>query len=409
MRDLIDLCIELFPVEIGTDKKGDPYREDVRWALVNLFRATGIPGSPGGPVSAEPMARAICEAMTARSMPLLHLCPLDMADDLPRLRFGPCEIRTFSRQELEDVIQLPRLRRQFTSLTLDTGGLSDFTWLVVRETPALQSRIGLRSNFWWNLRLDEDLGAIKPYSRTWPEAVERAVFGLLLLPWEEFAAYPDMEWRGFKIPWVYTVDYDPFVAPKMPKGPETLSREPAIYQDIQTGEEVELEKPVRLPLRDDMDGAWATVCDQWWEELGRAVTSPIVNPLVVHFLVRAFITDDIDEFLGHITTIEAALGMERDHNRDGARPKINGDNPGPTERIARRVSALTGDATSAERYRELFGMRSAFVHGRRLDVISSEKRNQARAMARLVVNNLVSAAITGAHNNRKEYLSTLCP
>ena len=66
-----------------------------------------------------------------------------------------------------------------------------------------------------------------------------------------------------------------------------------------------------------------------------------------------------------MTAIEAAVGLEMDHKK-WLRPK-----PDPhkavssaTDRVAARVAAVLNDATSVQAYKDLFDLRSTFVHGR---------------------------------------------
>jgi hypothetical protein len=408
---LIDLCIDLFPETIGQNYRGEPDRDGARWALVHALRFTGMPkhGAVIGPgeMSCDAVARIIVDAMTATQTKLLYLCPLDLADDLPRVNFGPCEIREFTQAEFENVIQAPHLRRSFPHLRLDTGALSRFTWLVVEENLPMPDRAGKRSFPALHLDLNRDFGEINPHSHAWPNVVEQAVFMLLLLPLEQLGTYADIEWRTFRIPWIYTVKSDPFVSPALPRGHETLTWEPDIFDDPYTGETVELEKPTRMLLLDNSHAAFNALTDQRWQDIGRAVQSPIFNPLVAHFMVRAFTSDDIDEFLAHIIVIDAAIGMASDHDAR-RRPTITGSQ-GATERVSRRAAAITGEPGAAAEYKELFKIRSEFVHGRQLAAIPSAKRIAARSLARRVADGLVDAALAGNYGDRDSFLSSLCP
>jgi hypothetical protein len=75
--------------------------------------------------------------------------------------------------------------------------------------------------------------------------------------------------------------------------------------------------------------------------------------------VRAFlVAEPLDEFLAHIMAIEAAVGLETDYKKRGA-----------TERVAARVSALLGAKTAGDDYTRVFDLRSAFLHGRRMNAI----------------------------------------
>src|SRR3546814_4792511 len=60
----------------------------------------------------------------------------------------------------------------------------------------------------------------------------------------------EVDWRGFRLPWIYTVDDDLFIRPAPPPSADSLSLEPWIVED-NWGEEIELERPTALPLDDE--------------------------------------------------------------------------------------------------------------------------------------------------------------
>jgi len=118
---------------------------------------------------------------------------------------------------------------------------------------------------------------------------------------------------------------------------------------------------------------------------------------VVHFFVRAFCGEGVDEFLAHITTVEAALGLESDYKKRGA-----------TKRLANRVTSLLGAETDGDNYEKLFGIRSIYLHGRRMQHISGDDRLLARRLARRVVNALIDAALKmPPSQTREEFLTVL--
>jgi hypothetical protein len=93
--------------------------------------------------------------------------------------------------------------------------------------------------------------------------------------------------------------------------------------------------------------------------------------------------------------LEAALGEEADHDRK-LRPKPDRD-LGATERMARKVAGLLADQSAAQDYRDLFKIRSLFVHGRSgLTTISTEQKVMARRLARRVLNALLDRAAVGS-------------
>jgi hypothetical protein len=160
------------------------------------------------------------------------LCPLDQADELPELRFGPNSIRTFTAAELEALVDPPRLRRINANWTFNAKGFSEFSWLEVKETYPLDLEPGARAVPLLSMRmidLNRDFGQIEPHREHFPTAVEAALFAVLRAPWEDWVTIPDYDWRGFHVPWVYKLDDDIFVRPPQPPTPETLSWEPHTF------------------------------------------------------------------------------------------------------------------------------------------------------------------------------------
>jgi hypothetical protein len=406
-RELIDLCWAEYPTIVGPGHGGGPDVDSARFSLVNLFDSKGIPQSHE---EASDFVDAICDAFNQTKAIATYLCPLDMADDLPVFGFGPCEIRTFNQAELTELIQLPRLQRRFPRLQLDVSRLANFNWLVVRDSlptgKALSHRGGIGA--WLDFDMSKDFGAIKPFATTWPRIVERAVFAVTLQDWESYVQYRDLNWRPFQIPWVYTVLGDPFAAPTFPPSPETLSWEPQLMQDSM-GEDIEVEVPLRLRTFDGYEPILESLTDERWASIERAETAPLFNPATAHFMVRAFRSEGVDEFLSNISVVEAALGMASDHGFGVPRPQIKGKRQGATFRVNRRLGTLVGESEAGDRYEALFGLRSGFLHGRRLDDISSIDRVEARVLARRVVDRLVDVAAENPNLEREVFLGGLCP
>jgi hypothetical protein len=108
-----------------------------------------------------------------------------------------------------------------------------------------------------------------------------------------------------------------------------------------------------------------------------------------------------------MTAIEAALGLEMDHKRK-LRPKPD---PHPkrsaAERVAARIGGALADAKAVRDYKDLFELRSGFVHGRAvLPKISMAQRVLARNLARRVACRLVELAVHPARS-RVDVLAAL--
>lgn len=381
------------------------------FGLNNALRSLGLPcGQPlhsEQPIDLQMAAEMLVKTYTRRTTIRRHICPLDLADDLPQLSFGNTRIGRFTADELDQLFDAPRLSRHFPDSPLEARELAQFQWMIVEEEVELGSRPELRATPFFEIDPYRDLGEIKPHLGRFPNVVEEALFFLLIVAWEDWATLPEVDWRGFQIPWIYTLDEDLFVSPMRPPCPDSLTLEPCIYKD-ETGEDIELERPVRLPLLMNTTALqeWAT--NPNWEEVRTARTTDLFATPVAHFLVRAYLSDGIDEFIAHLTVIEAAFGMESDHNKK-LRPKpdpLNG--LAPSRRPAKRLALAIGDPDAEQNYADLFKLRSEFIHGRaEMQSISTNQRILARSLARRAVNALFSLALNFSHVTREECLHQL--
>src|SRR5262249_12250059 len=137
------------------------------------------------------------EAFTVRQAKSAFLCPLDYADDIPFLTFGPNTVRTFSSDDLENFVDAARLRRTSPFWTFDSRRFSQFTWLVIEYSAPIETEPGQRANPMLYFDLAQDFGAIEPHRRKFDSAVEDALLVLMLAPWEDWVSYANFEWRPF--------------------------------------------------------------------------------------------------------------------------------------------------------------------------------------------------------------------
>lgn len=381
------------------------------FALGNALHALGLPC--GLPSDAADLALPVDEAalqldnaFRRRRGRRLHLCPLDLADDLPPMAFGPAQIQHFSAAELLDLVDAARLKRIFPGMVFDAKRLSQFHWLVVEERIEFQAPPEARAVPVLFMDLRQDLGRIEPHKGRLPQAVEDALFFLLLAPWEQWSTMPEVDWRGFRVPWVYTVDDDLFVRSSAPPFADTLSWEPHII-NISHDETIEIERPVCLRLDDSAIPALAAYDDAAWSAANRRRQSRLFETPIAHFFVRAFLTEDMDEVLAHITTIEAALGLRADYGASGRSRTSSHKRLSATKRVAARVAALLDDSSFANDYQRLFNVRSEFLHGRSMGAISTEERVLARRLSRQVVCALIHTADQGTPMTRELYLEGL--
>jgi hypothetical protein len=330
------------------------------------------------------------EAMTNQTVRRRHLCPLDLCDELPSIRFGNSVVGEFSEPELAEFLDVARLARFYPTYNPPVRQLTQFRWLVVEEHVAVDPRPEARALPILFVDLSQDFGEIDPHLGRFPPAVEATIFFLLLAPWEDWAVYPEVNWRAFRLPWTHTIDDDLFVRPMAPPSPDTLTLRPDFAYD-RHGDEVEIERPAVNDLEDEARASFIKFDESLWRRVLNARGGALFETPIVHFIVRAFLADGMDEIMAHMTAIEAGLGLEMDHRR-GLRPKPDAHrNVSASDRTAARLAALLNDPAAAVAYRELFELRSSFVHGRAgLAKIPTPLRLSARRLARQMAEALVA-------------------
>ncbi|MBB3135952.1 hypothetical protein FHS26_003699 [Rhizobium pisi] len=113
-------------------------------------------------------AERLDPALRSAQPEMRHLVPLDMADDLPELRFGNCEVRRFTETELAEIFDAPRIARTTRGHQIDLAGFSDFQRLLIREAVDLKDEPEKRAMPWMYGSLDRDFGQIDPHKPTFP-------------------------------------------------------------------------------------------------------------------------------------------------------------------------------------------------------------------------------------------------
>jgi hypothetical protein len=403
-------------------------------ALENALRSLGPPWMRVGNV--QPLAPSPTEAahrlvtsLVATQGRRRHLCPLDGADRLPAWSFGPNRVVQFSPAELDSIVGPARLLRHHQRWSFDTQAFAQVQWLAVDEDVALDPNPSVRAVPIFGSIIGEVDGRISPHAGRLPTAVEEALFALLLRPWEDVVEHAKFDWRPFRVPWVYSVDDDILASPAAPPDPTTLSWTEVALNGAD-GDVIDVERPAIWPLDAKEVGKWSALDDVSWHQFKAAQESSLLAQRPVsHFVTRGFFAEGIDEFLAHITAVEAALALPRDHYREPGkskrqtreqahpgqpvpwRPKLSdGSDPGATDRLNLRIAALLGSGTSQHEFSALYSERSDFIHGASMPAgIPVRQRLAARRLARNVVAEIVSRAGRDAGIDRDTFLSSLCP
>jgi hypothetical protein len=400
--------------------------------LENALRAIGAPWMSIAnfkplPPSPEEAAQRLAAALVAKRGRRIHLCPLDEADTLPQWKFGPNRIARLAPNDLDMIISPARLLRHNGHWFFDSRRFAQFQWLIVEEEVDLDCRPLVRALPMLGVIAGDIDGRILPHAGKMPGAVEAALFALLLRPWEDVIEHAEFDWRPFRIPWVYTVDDDIFASPAAPPDPTTLRWAPDALTSAD-GEVIEIERPDVWHLDAAKVREWPDLDDAVWQQLVSARQSDLLTRPVAHFVVRAFLAEGIDEFLAHITAIEAALALPRDHIRppsgkkrppnqkdslgqptESRPPLSDGKDPGATARLSMRVSKLLGLEPSDPSFRQLYTARSKFLHGATMDYIPENERLAARRFTRKIINALIQRSVDDSPVVRTAFLESLCP
>lgn len=111
------------------------------------------------PTAAAALDAAYTRVMTVRR----HICPLDLADDLPPMTFGGARLAQFTAEELEKLFDAPRLARNYPALPFESKRLAQFHWLVVEEDVEVDPRPEARATPFMFVDMRRDFGEIEPH------------------------------------------------------------------------------------------------------------------------------------------------------------------------------------------------------------------------------------------------------
>lgn len=392
---LAKVCRALYPVETTGMALGIALYE----ALLRL----GLEQRTIGPVAPPLVAISLDRAIRAQSAVRWHYCPLDSAGEIPPLAFGPNVVRRFRPADLTRLMASLPLDPHFRA-RFDIERMSQFQWLVVEEPYELPRTVAERYLPLLFKSWNNELGSIEPHPSHFTPAVEAAVSFLLAAPWEEFVEKPSRDWRGFRIPWVLTLDSDLFAPSIAVPDPKTLSWIQHYREDDRGAIIEEVEFPDNIILVEGAATKLSSLDHRAWTRFLMARSSPVMADPIIHFFVRAFTSRDIDEFLFHITTIEACLGQSKDH-QDKKR-KLPDGTTGATARTAWRLSALLDDWKAGPEFKRIFKERSQFVHGESMTAISATSIVAARSLARRCVSALIDQAPTNP-TTREDFMEAL--
>jgi hypothetical protein len=291
-----------------------------------------------------------------------------------RMDFKSFAIRRFSREELAAILQSGINQTFYPHAQLDTATLKDYSFIYVQEEIEESPFV-----------LNHPMEMSEPLKRKFtefPKPVEAALRILALYDWKSWMMDCSQGWFGFNIPFVLTINDNLLEAPRAAPDLAKLHQQPSFDAD---GNELGLEPNVLITMNTSEGAAFFNFISQVedmvakakgvreWDFVGRALD----------YLVKAYISEGLEQLLWHITVLDALLGTQG---------RV-------TESLRRRVPLILG---REDREREivksqvknLYKLRSDLVHGNTMMEDSggrlAEARNLARRTALYFMNYLAS-------------------
>lgn len=324
-----------------------------RHAVETFFRRSGfyLCAAAGEEPLVDEVLTQYAASFESREHRVTLLAPLEhVSFARDALDFGAFRLQSFSRTQLEGLFQTA-VNRVFYEWALTDVGILPNYWFLTLTTTAERTRTFL--NF-------ADIDKVTPTFTSF-RAIEEALLPLVSFPWQADLwrgrpPHEQLDWHGFRIPFLLVVDDNFLAAPRHRPDLVRLDTEPAF--NSMTGEELDFERPV---IWTHLDTDEADVCEASVRELVDRLRALGSRPTewgffdrACGYFLKAFFADGFEQLLWHITTVDALLGE---------------DAPGAaTKRLARRVAAILGTAPTEQEtlraeFLELYHFRSRFVHG----------------------------------------------
>jgi hypothetical protein len=208
---------------------------------------------------------------------------------------------------------------------------------------------------------------IAAFQTSFPKPVENAMKLMALWDWDRFYDGPYQEFEregvnlGVRVPFVIALSDDPFMPPPFPPTEEPSPKAKWTYNADETAA---FERFVSAGLNQLDKTRQITRRGANWGFIDRAL----------NFLLKAFMSRDIDQLVWHTTAIEAVLGEKEE----------------VVKKLTQRVRALyPGDETrkklAAEVFKRVYDLRSKRVHGSdELTHADETDLRSARTLARTI-------------------------
>ena len=307
---------------------------DLQSALHNFFRWSGAPWYGGDFRTANEIALRLHRAFLSSQINRTYFVPLDRLSLMDRsvrphknvknIHFGPNEVVLLTSAELRQRIPQDGLKRFGHQFEFPIERLDDRYWLIVTTV----ENAGVIWERTWRRFMYHPIdtfGKSPMFKSTFPNEIEEAIL-VLLLSWKKEPI--DRAWNPFTIPWVYSLTNDTFARPNPAPNPSALS------WDLVGDHSEVLEVPDQSEIVNLTDDKIDSI-RQRWSKLQTVLRKTDAegtsfHPLTLHFFIKAFSEEGIDEIIATISCIEATLQLPEERNRTELmkryRRLVNADN-----------------------------------------------------------------------------------
>ena len=401
-KELENSCRNVYSSIIGSrlphEHSATSWPVDLQSALHNFLRWNGAPWYGGDFPNSDETTLQLHRAFLSSQVNRTYLVPLDRLclvnksahpqKNVKNIHFGPNEIVLLTKSELSRRIPEDELRRFGYLYEFPTERLDDRYWLIVN----VQENAGAIWKRTWRRFLYEPIGAFGKspmFKSTFSNEIEEAIFTLLLSLKKE---PNDITWNSFTVPWIYSFTDDPFAKPN--PSPDTSELSWNIVGD--PGEEFEvsdLSEIVKL-TDDEIDGIGQRWCKLQTVLRKTDAESASFHPLTLHFFVKAFIEEGIDEIIASISCIEATLRLPNEWSR---------------KKSIKRYKQLVKDKDCHQWLESAYELRNNYLHslGDPRAALTSADIARTRLSVVKAVDAYLNLASRYCDRNRKSLLDTL--
>ena len=368
-QNLLDACPRWGGSECPENEDYDETEPMDGPRLKNWMRRRGIYASLLDGVSrvaalAEEASEQLCADAEESEEELLFLAGLDGVSFEREMRFRESGIAKF------DIVK-PTAAELTAILNIETNRL--FYPRAITSVDTLAGRWHLRTKDRREKRNPKrhriNLAApsyIAAFQTSFPKPVENAMKLMALWDWDRFYDGPYQEFErggvnpGVRVPFVIALSDDPFMPPPFAPTEEPSPKAKWTYNADET---TAFERFVSEGLNQ---------LDKTRQIIRRGVDWGFIDQ-ALNFLLKAFMSRDIDQLLWHTAAIEAILGEKEDL----------------VKKLAQRVRALyPGDETrkklAAEVFKRVYDLRCKRVHGLDLTHADETYLGSARTLARTI-------------------------